>query len=370
MKLKVLLLLSFACFNKFSQAEDITITLLPDTILNEIGFSCLKVIDKREFKDNIGVVSRGLGSNNTQIHLFDNFEAHLTATINKLIPENNTNPLLLVFHNLKVSENIGTMNQYGYCDIEVEFLKQIDTLLYSLGTINHSVYENGFHVETTHNKRVLQALQECLIKFDNTDWKNKTGILIEDFEKEIVFDYKNVPPKGVYFSYAQMVRKSPLNSIDFKVVEAKQTKKLETYNIDFENKINTKLIQFISDGEHIYIQTINNQYLKSKYFGKYIYFYGRVPITKNSDPTIYLYVGITGGLVGGFIFAAFDDGISTNPTIKGAVLDTEKGTIRFVSDKCLHDITQPYPEILKEYRYSDRKLADKEEVILKLNSKY
>ncbi|MBQ21413.1 MAG: hypothetical protein CMD31_11710 [Flavobacteriales bacterium] len=370
MKLKFLFLLFYICFNKFSQAKDITLILSPDTILSEIGFSCLKVIDKRDFKDNIGVVSRGLGKNNTQIHLSDNFEAHLTETINKLIPENNTPSLLLVFHNLKVSENIGTMNQYGYCDIEIEFLKQIDTLLYSLGTISHSVYENSFHVETTHNQRVLQALQKCLMKFNNTDWKKKSGILIEDFEKEMIFDYKNVPPKGVYFSYTQMIRKSPLNSIDFKVVEAKQTKKLETYSIDFENKINTKLIQFISDGENIYIQTTNNQYLKSKYFGKYIYFYGRVPITTNSDPTIYLFVGLVGGLTGGIVFAAFDDGVSTNTSIKGAVLDTEKGTINFVTDRCLYEITKPYPEILKEYRYSNRKITDKEDVIIKLNSKY
>src|SRR5690606_7521131 len=270
----------------------------------------------------------------------------------------------------KVSENIGTMNQYGYCDIEIEFLKQIDTLLYSLGTINHSVYESSFHVETTHNQRVLKALQDCLLKFNNTDWKNNPGILIEDFEKEKVFDYKNVPPKGVYFTYTQMVRKSPLNTLDFKIVEAKQTKKLETYSIDFDNKINTKLIQFISDGKNIYIQTTNNQYLKSKYFGKYIYFYGRVPITSNSDPTIYLYVGIAGGLVGGFIFGGFDDGVSTNTSIKGAILDTEKGTINFVTDRCLYEITKPYPEILKEYRYSKREVADKEDVIIKLNSKY
>lgn len=370
MKLKFLLVLFFTCVNKFSQAKDITLTLSSDTILSEIGFSCLKVIDKRELKDNIGFVSRGLGRNNVQVQLSDNFEVHLTETINKLIPEKNTHSLLLVVHNLKVSENIGTINQYGYCDIEIEFLKQIDTNLYSLGTINHSVYERNFYIETTHNRRVLKALQECLIKFNNTEWKNNKGILIEDLNKEIVFDYKNIPPKGVYFSYTQMIRKSPLNSIDFKIIEAKQTKKFEIYSIDFKNKIKTKLIQFISDGKHIYIQTTNNQYLKSKYFGKYIYFYGRVPIASNFEAPIYLFVGIGGGLTGGLVFAVFDNGVSTNTTIKGAVLDTEKGTIRFVSDKCLYDITQSYPEILKEYRYSERELSDKEEVIIKLNSKY
>ena len=64
------------------------------------------------------------------------------------------------------------------------------------------------------------------------------------------------------------------------------------------------------------------------------------------------------------------NGTSTNTTIKGVVIDTETGSLKFVTNMYLYKITKPYPLMLKEYRKSKRKLADKEKVIFELNAKF
>jgi len=64
------------------------------------------------------------------------------------------------------------------------------------------------------------------------------------------------------------------------------------------------------------------------------------------------------------------DQSSVNIKVKGIVIDTDNGNLKFVTDKYLYGLIKEYPSILKEYRTSKRKLADKEKVIMQLNAKY
>lgn len=373
MRITLVLILIILLVSNQSKASELTIELIPDSATIGINFSCLRVIDARDNKDNIGFVTRGLKKNDARVIFPSEFKEYLELTINKILPENINNPkLVLLFRNIIVSENIGTMNQYGYCNVEVEFARQTDTLLYSLGVFHSSIIENSNTVKYSHGKRVLQALGECFRKFDKSNWKTNEGILIQNIDSNILFDYKTVPPKGVYLNYSQMIRRVPTDSNNIDIKELKKNKFI-SYEIDFKNDINPELVQFVSDGNSLYIHANSKQYLKSREFGKYIYFQGQFPTSSNSDQTIFLMgvgAGLAGGLVGGLFFSLAMDASNTNNAVKGVVLNTEKGIIKILTDYYLVEIARDFPELLKEYRNSKRDLVDKENLIIKLNSKF
>ncbi|NQX99420.1 MAG: hypothetical protein HRT73_16310 [Flavobacteriales bacterium] len=367
---------------------DIMIELNPDIILKEFDFSIIKAIDKRASKDNVGYVSRGIGTNNTKVVLKDASTTYLENIIKKLLPKKeNNSEIVLIIRNILISENIGTQNQYGYCNTEIEFARQVDTSLYSLGTFYASIFEKSNRVKYSHGKRLLRAFEDCFTQFYHSDWRNKDGTLIKFSTKESVFDYKALPPKGAYLNYNDMKRKVPFDTQDYKITLAKSSKKITSYKVEFKESVNSKIVQFISDGKNLYIRANQTQFIKSENYGKYIYFQGRIPTTyKNPNygshnATIISIngAGAAGAIIGItasiFFTALANDSysnkeLSTNYSIKGVVIDTDLGEVKFVTDMYLHRITKSYPGMLTEYRKSKRKLDDKRKVIELLNSKF
>ncbi len=361
--------------NIYSQGNNISVELKPDTSLEGINFSCLKVLDGRYFKENIGFVTRGSGKNNTGVQLLGEFEEYLAETITKLLPRENEKPrLVLIIRDITISENIGTMTQIGFCNVEIEFTKQIDTVLYSLGIFHANMTENKSGIKYSHDKRILMGLEMCFRKFDKTDWIDNKGILIEDINRKTLFDFKIPPPKGAYISFNQMAKKTPLDSISFDIIQANKSKKYEVYSITTKKKINIEPVHFVSDGESIYLRVNRSQFIKSKSYGKYIYFEGRVTTTvKHENAARAFGAGLAfglGGIAGGVIFSLATGATSNNSTLKGVVLETETGNLKMVTDMYLHRITTPFPLMLKEYRKSKRKLTDKEKVITQLNTNF
>jgi len=310
MKLKsFLLILIFSLASRQFKASDITVTLTPTSALSGIKFSSLKIIDDRIFKGNIGYVTRGkLVPNNKKIVFPEKFETYMEKTLNILLPKKKeSNNLVLIFKRFTVSEKIGTLNQYGFFNIEIEFARQVDTLLYSLGTFNANISANNSRVKYTHAERILKGLVVCFRKFDKTEWKSNQGILIEKHHETISYDYKSVLPKGVYLNYRQMIKKSPLDSINFEIKQVKQSKRYVAYEIDFKGKINSDLVNFVSDGTTIYIHANRNHFLKSKCYGKYIYFQGKVPIPTNTNNATLFPINdkITASVIGGALIVGF-----------------------------------------------------------------
>lgn len=379
------LLLSLFYSNAFSQKE-IFIDLKPDSAFRNIHFSYSKVIDARDNKTHIGLVTRGLGfvNNNTKVNFNKDFAEHIDETLVKLISKSkDTLGIIIIIRNLIISENIGTMSHYGYCNTEIEFAKYKDNRLYSLGTYLSSIIEKKSDIEGTHSQRIIKSFEECFMKFQNSNWENITGKLIQTFYQDSIFDYKNVPPKGIYMTFNQMIRKTPFK-INYEIEISKTVKDNNVYQIVFKNNMNPDLVQFVSDGASLYLNIGNDNYLKAENFGKYIYFEGRVPIviehTNTYQPVYLVSFGGVGALIGSIVLSATANSImassynsttyTTNTSYKGAIFDTEKGNIRNVTERCLHDITKPYPELLKNYRKTNRKLEDKKQVVFELNTKY
>ena len=385
--MKQILLFLFISLSSFGfcQMPDIIVELNTDSSFTNYDFSCLKVIDERASKDNIGYVSRGIGKNNSKLILKGESTKILIQTIKDLLPKRNNKPeLILIVKNILASENIGTQNQYGFCNAEIEFARRKDTSLYSLGTFYSSISEKSNRIKYSHGNRVLLALEDCLMKFNNSDWKNKEGDLIDSSKKDTLFDYKSIPPKGAYFNYNRLKGKSAFNSEDYTITIATNSKNLTTYKINFMGLINPTLVKFVSDGKELYVRTDKTHFIKSGSFGKYIYFQGKIQTVfgnpsyiKSIENTLVIQKDLTMGTVENVFFTAIISDPDSygeirfqNYTVISVVIDTENSKVQFVSDIFLFKITKQFPLMLKEYRKSRRKPADKRKVIEALNRKF
>ena len=378
----LLITLSTFCF---AQMPDIVVELNTDSSFTNYGFSCLKVLDERDSKDNIGYVSRGIGRNNSKLILQGDSTEFLIQTIKDLLPKEANKPeLVLIIRNIIASENIGTQNQYGFCNTEIEFAWQEDTSLYSLGTFYSSISEKSNKIKYTHGNRVLLALEKCFRKFNNSNWKSKDGELIDYTNNDTIFNYKEIPPKGAYYNYKELKRQAPFNSQDYQITLATKSKNHTKYKINFMESINPKFVKFVSDGKELYVRANQTHFIKSGSYGKYIYFQGRIQTVfgnpnyiKSITNTLVILRDLKMRPVENLFFTALisdpdsygEIRIQNNKVI-GVVIDTETGKVKLITDIYLYKITKKFPLMLKEYRKSKRRPDDKRKVIEALNSKF
>ena len=350
-----------------AQFLSIAIELSPDSALTGFDFTCSQVIDGRYNKNNIGQIYRD--RKKIEIHFINEFTEHLKSSTDKLLPHSTEKiPLVLIFKELSVFEKIDISHKYGTCNVKIEIAKQVDLSLYSLGIFSSTITATKGNIQYTHGKRVIESITECLKKFDKTKWRSNKGILIKKGKSNYKFDYKNIPPKGIYLSYNQLSMKSPIDSLKFTINLNNKSIHFPAYKLDMDNIFIKEQAQFISDGKNLYMRSNQFQFVKATSFGKYIYFQGRVPIKSKADNKIAT-AAIIGGLTGVMIFAATSSK-STNSKGKGIVLETETGILKLVTDLYLLKITKPFPLMLQTYRKSRRKLDDKRDVIFKLNSMF
>lgn len=375
----------------FGQMPDIEIELNTDSAFLSYNFSCHEIIDARSSKENIGKVSRGIGSNNSNLIIKGDSSDLFAQIFRNLTPNEVNKPnIVLIIKNILASENIGTQNQFGYCNVEIEFAKRRNSILLSLGTFYASVGVRTTKAKYTHGERVVSALEKCLEKFNTSDWQSLTGTEIDLSKEDTVFDYSQVPPKGAYFNYKSLKGKAPFNAKEMSIIQTNKSTKFAIYKIKFDEEVNSKLVGFVSDGKDIYMRLNDTHFLKSESYGRYIFFRGKIPtaignnsIDRNNikSPnttdvaviaTAAVIIGITAGIMGGgfFIASPMGNNNNVNTSLKGVVIDTETDELKVVTDMFLHRITKPYPLMLKEYRKSKRKPEDKREVIEALNAKF
>ncbi|MCB9175022.1 MAG: hypothetical protein H6589_10475 [Flavobacteriales bacterium] len=356
-------------------AQDVIhfIRLNPDSALNNIRFSCLDVLDARTNTENIG---NSIGPAGAVAQLEGGFTESLKTTLLKMLPQQeNKLGLVFIIRELEISERVDEINSFGFCNLEIEFAKKVDTLLFSLGVFDAHIVSKGLKITDSHDKRILMALEECVLKLDQTNWENAQEILIDDIHHKLVYDYKSVPPKGAYLNFQSMLRRTPIDSNELQIRQYNASKKNPIYAIKSNNTDLPKNVQFASDGENIYLHISKYEFAKSTVIGKYIYFQGKFPPTTNPEIDAaaaagFVVAGVITGILTGVVFLPAGGGSGNNAPINGLVLDTETGQLKGLTDYNLVNYTKPYPEILKEYRSSKRNLEAKENVIKQLNAKF
>lgn len=370
--MKKIVFLIFITISSIAYAQNIVhvIKLNPDSTLKNRRFSCLEVMDARINKENIG---SAIGNANAIAQLAGDFVSHLTTTINKMLPQDEGKPrLIIIVRNLSISEKTESTEKLAFCKVEIEFAKKVDSTLYSLGVFDANIIGKGNDVTNFHDKRILLALEECFKKLDETNWENAKEFIIEDIHRKLMYDFKTVPPEGAYFNFEQMVRRIPVDTFKIDIRQYNSSQKNPIYAAK-SNKIDLpREIQYVSDGENIYLHFSKYEFAKSTFLGKYIYFRGKFQPFSNTEINLasgaaYVAAGIITGVLGGFVIIPTGN---SNAPINGLVLDTETGELKGLTDYYITNITKSYPEIFKEYRASKRNLEAKEMVIKKLNSKF
>lgn len=330
------------------------------------NFVCSKVIDKRLITNNIGFAQKGLENKKVPAILNGDFGKVIKDHANLIIKKNqNPEHIIFIIHELNVSERTSGMSEKGICNIEIEFIKEIDTMYYSLGTYTQQIEEKGIDVTNRHGDRITKGLRNCILDFNNSDWINKTNLERIDLNEAIhPYNFKIIPAKGLYLSFSKMGKNEPMAEFDIRFGQVERGSKLQRYDLKIMDKENkNKRVMFISDGRNIYMHAsrycYRKYFIKAKHIGRYIYFEDRF---SGNDATLALTFGVE--VLGATI------SISATSKMRGMVLDTTNGQVSLLTQsKLVSLLKEDHKEILEEYKRSKRKRKDRESALIKLNEK-
>lgn len=352
-KLSIALLFLFFSLHLLAQTGPHTIELTTPGQFDQLGFEVAEVLDKRIVKSNIGFVQKGMGNKRFAAVLPDSFEVYMTKMLRKIILSEGE-PLTLIFHEFNVSEHTKAASELGTFRIQMEFAKNIEGQLYSIGYSEYEVEGKGLDVTRKHSLRIMQGILACIRDFAESGWQDKPGELIDE-NVVFDFDYSRAPKRGLYATFAKMCKNEPISKDTFTIMRNEKSKYLKYWVVDKKKKKIKKRMMAFSNGEYIYLNasrySYESHFTKSKFIGKYIYFEDRF-----SDPMAGMLFGLSGMAVTNIAHAI--------------ILDTETGLVIALDDRELTKLLKKYPEVMKTYVASKQKLKDKEAAIRAINDTF
>lgn len=368
--MKTLLLLiglSFLSINSYAQAVNSAKVKIEVYKPLNVNFRCAKVIDNRLIQSNIGYKEKGAGDLRVPLALPDTFDIYMKEVFRRLLwtSDKSKEQLVIIFHDLNISEQSVELSEKGVINIKMEFAREIDSTLYSLGHSEIRIEEVSKNVSKTHSDNLKSGIIKCLQDFSSSDWQNKEGkkIQLKSNDKSIL-DAKNVVQPGLYPSLYTLAKQEPLPGIDYSLKYVYG--EFPHYLLQDENKKKFKFrIDWICDNSSIYINALkyssSKYFVKSKLIGRYIYF--EDIFTYSSGPGI-VAGSAAAGLIGGAIVAA------ATTIGRGLILDTKSGEITVLTMENMKKLLSEYPEIKEVYYNSKKNLSDKMEAIKSINLLY
>lgn len=321
------------------------------------GFYISEVIDQRVVRQNIGILPL------TDLHgntygwvpaVFPSpFETYLHDILGELIKHKREEAIVLIVHEFYLSEIYETWSKYGRFRFRFEFAKRKGDRLYSLFQSKGSVKGEGSNITKGHPSSIHFGLQKAFTDFHNSNWKKKEGGVIE-LDEKVGLDIKKAPKRGLYHDFVRLASNEPFRETGYKLNQIK-----DTYGYTLTDSLGKRIkknVLFVSDGKDIYMSALHingfdESLLKPLFVGKYLYFEARF-----SDPSASVAFGAVGA-------------ITTNSS-KAIVLDSETGLVDILGKQRTVRFLKQYPDQLKTYLSSERKLEDRREAILSINELY
>lgn len=348
-----LLLLVLGTKNLTAQEKTHLIHLTPETDL-QADFYIAEVQDERQIQENIGVAQTGLANKQVPANFDEDFTIHLQKYLNSILPNKaNAQPLILKVHKLYISERTSTMSELGSCEVKLEFIKTENGTNYSLGTFESSVEGKGMDVTPKHEKRIKEAMAECIEQFSNSNWKTAAASEIAAIRSETQLNMANGLETGLYYDFEDLLNNTPNRDTKYRTKRIAQNKKIEHFQV-FQPEKNRRIKNLFgySDGQHVYLNasryTVDEYFIKSKFIGRYIYFEDQYS-SKTATAAL--------GLIG--------TAISMKHT--GIVLDTKTGITTVLNNKKMEEILSNYPELSRQYNLSKKTIEDDRNMILEIN---
>lgn len=320
------------------------------------GFSFYveNVYDGRQFKENIGTVQKG-GFNRKVVA---NFEKSLPVEIFDYLAvicpsEESKSKISIRVNDLYVSELTRAMSETGYATVSIDVIETKDTTGYIVGSYIASTESNGMDVTGSHDERLKKVLQECLTNYMKTSEEDKTAILYDDNFNINSKTITDVPSKGVYLNYADVLNGKPISLADFEITN----KKDRFYLLNKLSRSEELNYYGFSDGQDFYINA--SKYASSRYYAKTEIISGKYYVENviyNSNNAVAM--GAMFGLIGVAIAASVSDG--SIPML----IDSYTGQPSFLSNSEMKVMLASHPELLKEFKDGNKSNLAKK-VILK-----
>ncbi|WP_194774420.1 hypothetical protein [Pararhodonellum marinum] len=331
--------------------------------LNDREFNIIKVIDNRTQRENLGIAQKGMSNKKVAAVFPEDFESYLTNTLEAALPsKTEKRPLIIKVDRLHISERTMATKEIGTCDVSLEFFEEIDGKLYSLGKFKSLIEESSVDVTKRHGNRIMQALETCLLEFNQSDWQladKKLHLedpkLLDHPQSQLVFDFNSPPAKGLYLHFDNWLNQTPHETDGFSIKPINENGKIPRYQVLDERKKKIKFIYGFSDGASFYLQASNyltggNYFVKSDLIGPYLLFKDQI-----SDPTMAVAFGAIGAL-------------ASTKTIH-IVLNMQNGMITFLNKANMADLLSDHPELLSIHENSKKSLEQEKEIIRLLNEK-
>lgn len=339
-------------FSGLRAQKELQVTITPDLPLST-NFYISEIIDARPLKENIGVAQRGMFNKQVSAQFSEDFIPHLQSYFNGLLPsEASKTPLILKVHQLYISERTAAMSELGSCDVNLEFLKEENGRQYSLGQFSSKVENGGLDVTAGHDKRIKQAIQECVEQFALSNWDDS------EVENVLVQNEQHFQPlenlkKGLYHHFGELKSNSPKTDIPYYSKMISQSKKAQHYQVFESNKKKRiKNLFGYSDGTHVYLNasryTQGEYFIQSKMIGRYIYF---------EDQYASSAATAAGGLVGTLVSMRH----------LGIILDTQTGITTVLNNRNMELLLDDYPFLKEAYAQTDKSIEADRSMIEKIN---
>jgi hypothetical protein len=330
---------------------------LKDKKDNAVGFNSYveNVHDGRQFKENIGTVQKG-GFNRK---VLANFEKPLAEEFLDYLAficprQENKSKISIRINDLYVSELTRAMSETGYATLAIDVIESKEGVDYIVGSYTASTESNGMDVTGKHDERLKKVLQDCLTNYVKTSDADKSALVYDanqSIKRKTIID---VPLKGIYLTYIDVLNGKPIDDANFEI-----TNKKEKFYL-LNNATNSEELNYygFSDGENFYINV--SKYASSKHYAKTEIISGKYYIENviyNSNNAIAM--GAMFGLIGVAIASAASD--SSIPML----IDSYTGQPSFLSNNEMKVMLSSYPELLKEFKASDKSNGDKKDIIKK-----
>lgn len=325
----------------------------------ESSFYLDSIIDNRDFNSNLGLQYKGVMNSMAEVQLKGGFADHLTKTLTNIFPWDSTkSPISVSVNQFYTYEHLGQLAEKGTAIVELEFLKEVDEKLYTLGSFE-SVVKGMSVVDITpeHTERLLEATINCVTKFLQNGSEKYSYVKLKPFESNIYFSeparYQS-PAYGLYFNFKELFVNRPSNdSIRFDVVVFERNGKIISYQAFYHRK--NKLIKDLygfSDGNDFYLKAFwdaeDPYFIKSQTSGRYLCF---------EDQS---YSGTATGIFGLAGMAA-----TTDLSIKA--LDRETGIVYKLNDANMMNLLENHDQLLFEYQNGKKSNMSKIQLVSKLN---
>jgi hypothetical protein len=357
MKAKKIFCLVFLvlAITKISAQEKMHFIKLENGSALHTDFYINEVQDNRQIQENIGIAQKGMMNKQVPANFKEDFSLHLQNYFNSILPPAQEKQALTIkFHKLYISERTSATSELGTCEVMLEFLRNENDNLISLGTFQSSVEGKGMDVTPKHDERIKDAIDICVAKFSATNWKNATiAETNETPPSKQQFNPKMLLNKGLYYDFEDIVNNAPKQDLQYRIKTLANNKKVTHFQVlqPDKNKRIKNLFGY-SDGQHIYLKssryTQSDYFIKSKMIGRYIYFEDQY-----SSPEAAAAFGLIGAAA------------STRHT--GIVLDTKTGIVTVLNNKNMENLLKDYPELLNEYKLGKRKIEDDQNMIARIN---